>query len=86
MPGVVDVQDVLVLGAGTMGQGIAQVAARAGYSTRLFDIAPGAAERALIRIADSLQRAVDKGRLGREDHSRGSRWRPTSTPRPHSPT
>jgi 3-hydroxybutyryl-CoA dehydrogenase len=57
-----DVQRVLVVGAGTMGTGIAQVAARAGYRTELFDVAPGAAQKALERIAESLSRAVDKGR------------------------
>jgi 3-hydroxybutyryl-CoA dehydrogenase len=57
-----DVQRVLVVGAGTMGTGIAQVAARAGYRTELFDVAPGAAQKALERIAESLSRAVEKGR------------------------
>jgi 3-hydroxybutyryl-CoA dehydrogenase len=57
-----DVQRVLVVGAGTMGTGIAQVAARAGYRTELFDVAPGAAQKALERIAESLFRAVEKGR------------------------
>ena len=69
MTGVVDVQDVLVIGAGTMGQGIAQVAARAGYVTRLFDLAPGSAERALSKIADSLQRAVEKGKLTADERT-----------------
>jgi 3-hydroxybutyryl-CoA dehydrogenase len=58
----VDVQRVLVVGAGTMGTGIAQVAARAGYRTEIFDVAAGAAPRALERVADSLSRAVEKGR------------------------
>ena len=57
-----DVQRVLVVGAGTMGTGIAQVAARAGYRTELFDVAPGAAQKALERISESLSRAVEKGR------------------------
>ncbi|HET7788615.1 MAG TPA: 3-hydroxyacyl-CoA dehydrogenase family protein [Myxococcales bacterium] len=58
----IDVQRVLVVGAGTMGTGIAQVAARAGYRTAVFDVAPGAARKALDRIRDSLERAVAKGR------------------------
>jgi 3-hydroxybutyryl-CoA dehydrogenase len=58
----IDVQRVLVVGAGTMGSGIAQVAIRAGYRTEVFDVAAGAAQRALDRIADSLSRAVEKGR------------------------
>ena len=59
---VLDVQRVSVIGAGTMGTGIAQVAARAGYKTALFDVAPGAAQKSLERISDSLGRAVEKGR------------------------
>jgi 3-hydroxybutyryl-CoA dehydrogenase len=58
----IDVQRVLVVGAGTMGSGIAQVAARAGYWTELFDVAAGAAQRALERVTESLGRAVEKGR------------------------
>jgi 3-hydroxybutyryl-CoA dehydrogenase len=57
-----DVQRVLVVGAGVMGTGIAQVAARAGYRTELFDVAAGAAQRATERIAESLGRAVEKSR------------------------
>jgi 3-hydroxybutyryl-CoA dehydrogenase len=63
----IDVRRVLVVGSGTMGGGIAQVAARAGYRTELFDVAPGAAQRALDRVADSLSRAVEKGRCTAED-------------------
>jgi 3-hydroxybutyryl-CoA dehydrogenase len=58
----IDVQRVLVLGAGTMGTGIAQVAARAGYRTQIFDVQEGAAKRAVERIGDSLARAVEKAR------------------------
>ncbi|HET9752943.1 MAG TPA: 3-hydroxyacyl-CoA dehydrogenase family protein [Myxococcales bacterium] len=58
----IDVQRVLVVGAGTMGTGIAQVAARAGYRTAVFDVAPGAARKSLDRIRDSMERAVEKGR------------------------
>jgi 3-hydroxybutyryl-CoA dehydrogenase len=64
---VLDVQRVSVIGAGTMGSGIAQVAARAGYETRLFDVAEGAAQKAVARIAESLGRAVEKGRCSAEE-------------------
>ncbi len=63
----IDVQRVLVVGAGTMGSGIAQVAARAGYRTELFDVAAGAAQRAVARVGDSLARAVEKGRCTAEE-------------------
>ena len=59
---VLDVQRVAVIGAGVMGTGIAQVAARAGYRVELFDVVAGAAQKSLERIADSLGRAVEKGR------------------------
>jgi 3-hydroxybutyryl-CoA dehydrogenase len=69
----IDVQRVLVVGAGTMGSGIAQVAARSGYRTELFDVAAGAAQRALDRIADSLSRAVEKGRCSAQERDEALR-------------
>jgi 3-hydroxybutyryl-CoA dehydrogenase len=52
-----------VVGAGTMGNGIAQVAARAGYSVILHDVSEAFIERGMNAIDKSLQRDVDKGRL-----------------------
>ena len=52
-----------VVGAGTMGAGIAQVAAAAGHPVRLFDVRPGAAAAAHAQIAIALSRLVDKGKL-----------------------
>jgi 3-hydroxybutyryl-CoA dehydrogenase len=63
----IEVQRVLVVGAGTMGTGIAQVAARAGYRTAVFDVAAGAARKSLDRIRDSLERAVEKGRCSAQE-------------------
>src|SRR3954464_15575218 len=65
----IDVQRVLVVGAGTMGTGIAQVAARAGYRTEIFDVAVGAAQRAVERVGESLSRAVEKGRCTAEERA-----------------
>jgi len=65
----IDVQRVLVVGAGTMGTGIAQVAARAGYRTEIFDVAAGAAQRSLERVGDALARAVEKGRCSAEERT-----------------
>ncbi len=57
-------QDVVaVIGAGTMGAGIAQVAASAGHDTVLFDIDEGAAETAVQRIAQGLERQVGRGKI-----------------------
>ncbi len=52
-----------VIGAGTMGSGIAQVAARAGFEVVLRDIAPECLTRGLATIGASLDRDVNKGRL-----------------------
>jgi len=53
-----------VVGAGTMGNGIAQVAARAGYDVVLRDVSDEFLERGMLAIDRSLQRDVDKERLG----------------------
>jgi 3-hydroxybutyryl-CoA dehydrogenase len=52
-----------VVGAGTMGHGIAQVAAHAGYEVVLVDAAPDALERGMAQIGKGLGRLVDKGKL-----------------------
>ena len=62
-------QPVAVVGAGTMGAGIAQVAALAGHRVKLLDLRPGAAQTAIDQIANSLAGLVDKGRLSAEDRS-----------------
>ena len=54
---------IAVLGAGTMGRGIAQLAAQAGYETLLQDPDARARERALPAIAESLATAVSKGKM-----------------------
>src|SRR5207302_809656 len=57
-----DLQPEAMIDARTTGTGIAHVTARAGYVVEYFDVAPGAPQKALERIADSLARAVEKGR------------------------
>ena len=52
-----------VVGAGTMGNGIAQVAARAGYAVIMRDVNDEFLQRGLTAIDKSLQRDVDKQRL-----------------------
>ncbi|MEU4653456.1 3-hydroxyacyl-CoA dehydrogenase [Streptomyces sp. NPDC023723] len=54
---------VAVVGAGTMGQGIAQVALVAGHPVRLYDTVPGRAREAADAIGARLDRLVEKGRL-----------------------
>ena len=55
-----------VVGAGTMGNGIAQVAARAGYDVVLHDVQEEFIHRGLAAIDKSLQRDVDKERISAE--------------------
>ena len=57
------IRTVAVVGAGTMGHGIAQVAARAGYEVRLADAVPGAAAAAIARIRANLEGGVERGKL-----------------------
>ncbi len=52
-----------VVGTGTMGRGIAQIAAQAGIETKMFDAAPGAVGTARTSIADVLGKQVERGRM-----------------------
>jgi 3-hydroxybutyryl-CoA dehydrogenase len=52
-----------VVGAGTMGAGIAQVCLQAGHEVVLYDVDEAAVARGLSRVADGLDRLVAKGRL-----------------------
>jgi 3-hydroxybutyryl-CoA dehydrogenase len=54
---------VAVLGAGTMGHGIAQVAAATGAVVKLYDLDPGAPGRALDRIRHNLDKGVSLGKV-----------------------
>ncbi len=56
-------EKVLVVGAGFMGSGIAQVAAQAGYQVHLMDIEPAATERALKEIRWSVEKLAAKGHV-----------------------
>ena len=56
-----------VIGAGVMGAGIAQVAARAGHLVVLYDALGGAADKARAAIDKELRREVEKGRLAAAD-------------------
>jgi 3-hydroxybutyryl-CoA dehydrogenase len=60
-------EHVLVVGAGQMGGGIAQVAASAGCRVSLHDAVPGAAERALEMMGKSLAKLAEKGGADPDD-------------------
>jgi 3-hydroxybutyryl-CoA dehydrogenase len=55
-----------VIGAGTMGHGIAQVAATAGYAVSVCDLSEAVLERAKRSVASSLERMVSKAKLSAE--------------------
>ena len=62
-----DINTIAVLGAGTMGNGIAHVFARGGYDVILRDVDERALERALATIAMNLEREIKKGKLAESD-------------------
>lgn len=58
---------ISVIGAGTMGRGIAQVFAQAGYDAYMYDTVPAALESAKGTINKLLDRAVEKGKMSADD-------------------
>ncbi|MHC5011532.1 MAG: 3-hydroxyacyl-CoA dehydrogenase family protein [Planctomycetota bacterium] len=58
-----DIRRVLVLGAGTMGHGIAHVSAQAGYEAALFDVDPAAVRRGLDAVRKNLEKGIAKGKV-----------------------
>jgi 3-hydroxybutyryl-CoA dehydrogenase len=63
------IRRVGVVGAGTMGNGIAQVFAQSGFEVRLVDSSAGALDRARVAIDKSLAKLVEKGRLPADDRN-----------------
>ncbi|MBK8877599.1 MAG: 3-hydroxybutyryl-CoA dehydrogenase [Haliscomenobacter sp.] len=61
---------ISVIGAGTMGNGIAHIFALNGYSVRLADISPEALEKALAAIRGNLDRMIQKERIGEPEKAR----------------
>ena len=58
---------ILIVGAGIMGVGIAQVAAQAGHAVMLFDSRDGAANEAKVKLTKTLETLIAKGKLGADD-------------------
>tara|TARA_B100000287_G_scaffold293665_1_gene276982 strand:- start:4875 stop:5801 length:927 start_codon:yes stop_codon:yes gene_type:complete len=61
-PTLVTIRRVAVIGAGTMGSGIAQVCAQTGWETRLFDAFPESLERGMANIEEFWDRGISKGK------------------------
>lgn len=62
-----DARCLAVLGAGTMGHGIAQIAATAGFRTTLYDVNMSAVEQGLLRIRENLEKAVELGKATEQE-------------------
>lgn len=60
-------KNITVVGAGTMGNGIAHVCAQHGFSVTLVDLQPALLEKAVATISNNLERQVQKGVLSAED-------------------
>jgi 3-hydroxybutyryl-CoA dehydrogenase len=60
-------KQIVVIGAGTMGNGIAHTAAASGFDVTLIDVAEAFLERGMATISANLQRGVDKGKMSAGD-------------------
>ncbi|MBA4159510.1 MAG: 3-hydroxyacyl-CoA dehydrogenase family protein, partial [Gemmatimonadetes bacterium] len=60
------IRRVGVLGAGTMGQGIAQVSAMAGFEVTLFDTATTQLDTAVAKVRSTLEKGVQRGKVSAE--------------------
>jgi 3-hydroxybutyryl-CoA dehydrogenase len=66
----IEAKKIGVLGAGTMGAGIAQVAAQAGFDTLVYDVSQEFIDKGLGRTRSFLQRSRERGRLTAEQEER----------------
>jgi 3-hydroxybutyryl-CoA dehydrogenase len=60
-------KNITVIGAGTMGNGIAHVFAQSGFNVQLFDISEAALDRALLTIGKNMDRQIAKERMSESD-------------------
>ena len=61
-----DIKHIFIVGAGTMGNGIAQVAATSGYAVTCMDVVPAALEKAKATIGKSTTKLLEKGTITAE--------------------
>ncbi|HET9590943.1 MAG TPA: 3-hydroxybutyryl-CoA dehydrogenase [Anaerolineales bacterium] len=69
------IKHIFVVGAGTMGNGIAQVAATSGYQVTCMDVQPGALEKARATITKSTSKLLEKGLITQEQKDAADRIR-----------
>jgi 3-hydroxybutyryl-CoA dehydrogenase len=70
MPDASRISRVGVIGAGTMGHGIAQVFAQSGFQVKLNDVSIDFIDKGMKRIQGNLDRSIEKGRMNREQKER----------------
>jgi 3-hydroxybutyryl-CoA dehydrogenase len=74
------IEKIAVIGAGTMGHGIAQVAAQAGFDVLLEDVGEEVVARGLARVEDNLKKGVERGKVAGDDMRAAlSRIRPSTS-------
>ncbi|GJQ36449.1 MAG: 3-hydroxybutyryl-CoA dehydrogenase [Anaerolineaceae bacterium] len=73
------IKHIFIIGAGTMGNGIAQVAATSGYQVTCMDVMPAALERARATIAKSTAKLAEKGTLTADQKAAAEAIQFTST-------
>ena len=79
-----DVKTVAVLGAGTMGHGIAHAAMAAGYATVLYDVSQAQVDKGKAAIDAVIQKGVELGKVGGR-RGGGDAW-PAAAVHQSSPT
>jgi len=62
-----NIKTIAIVGAGTMGQGIAQIAALADYNTLLYDLNDKVLQNALTNIEKNLDKGIEKGKIKTKD-------------------
>ena len=74
-----EIKNIYVVGAGTMGSGIAQTAVVSGYQVTLMDVLPDQLERAQATIAKSAEKLASKGHISEEQQSATTKIAMTSS-------
>jgi len=74
-----EIKHIFVIGAGTMGNGIAQVAATSGFRVTLMDLVPDQLEKAQATIQKSSQKLLEKGKISSDQQQAALEIHYTST-------
>ena len=73
------IETIAVLGAGTMGRGIAHVAAQGGYQTHLFDTQDTVLEQAVAGVHRNLDKGVERGKVDSDGAGRAKQLLTTAS-------